>query len=461
MREQARWSGRIPGFSGELVGPGDSTYEARRHVWNAMIDRRPAVIARCNSVEDVQAALAAALRGNLPIAVRGGAHNVAGNATVDGGMVIDLSPMRRIEVDPSARRATAGPGLTWGELDAATHAHGLATTGGLVSTTGIAGFTLGGGIGWLMRQHGLTVDNLVGADVVTAAGERIRADEENAPDLFWALRGGGGNIGIVTRFEYRLHPVSQVLGGLTLYPASRAGAMLRYFREVTESAPDALTLLFAFLTAPPAPFVPPALHGKPVVAILGCWAGDATEGERVLRPLRAFGPPAADVFGPMPYPMLQSMLDAGAPAGLQNYWKGGYVSALSDAAIDTVVEHASRMRSPLSQVHLHHLGGAVARVAPEATAFAHRHAAFALNVVATWPEPGPAAAVPHMDWARAVSDAMAPHCTGGVYVNFLGDEGEERVRAAYPPATYQRLREVKRRHDPHNVFRLNQNIRPD
>ena len=445
-------------FSGSVIVPDHPEYESARRVWNGMIDKRPALIARCTSATDVKAALAYAQAEGLPIAVRGGAHNVAGNATIDGGMVIDLSRMKDIRVDARKRLAFADPGLTWGEFDATTQAHGLATTGGLVSTTGIAGFTLGGGIGWLMRKHGLTVDNLVAAELVTAEGELLRASESENKDLFWALRGGGGNFGIVTRFEYRAHPVTQVIGGLTLYPAVRAGAMLRFFREIADSAPDELTLLFAFLTAPPAPFVPEHLRMKPVAAIVLCYTGDLAEGERILKPIKAFGPPAVDLIGPMPYPALQAMLDAGAPAGMQNYWKAAYLPAVSDAAIDVLVEHSSRMRSPLSQVHLHQMGGAVARVPKEATAFVHRDAAYAMNIVGIWPDP--AENEMHTRWAREFADAMAPHATGGVYVNFLGNEGKERVRAAYGGEAYARLIEVKTKFDPNNVFHLNQNIEP-
>jgi FAD/FMN-containing dehydrogenase len=448
----------ISDFSGSVITQDHSEYEAARRVWNGMIDRRPALIARCTSATDVKRALAHARAEGLPIAVRGGAHNVAGYATVDGGMVIDLSPMKSIRVDAQQRLAFADPGLTWGEFDAATQAHGLATTGGLVSTTGIAGFTLGGGIGWLMRKHGLTVDNLVGAELVTAEGETLRASETENQDLFWALRGGGGNFGIVTRFEYRVHPVARVIGGMALYPASRAGAMLRFFREITEDAPNELTLLFGFLTAPPEPFVPEHLRMTPVVAIVLCYNGDLTEGERLVRPIKSFGPPAVDLIGPMPYCALQSMLDAGAPAGMQNYWKASYLPALSDGAVELLVEHSRRMRSPLSQVHLHHMGGAVARVPKEATAFAHRDAAFAMNIVAVGTDPTQNEA--HIRWAREFADAMAPHTTGGVYVNFLGNEGEERIRAAYSEEGYARLVEVKTRFDPQNVFRLNPNIEP-
>ncbi len=450
----------IAGFQGTLIGPAHAEYETARRVWNGMIDRRPALVARCASAADARAALAFARGEGWPIAIRGGAHNVAGNATVEGGVVIDLSRLKGLQLDRERRLAMAEPGLTWGELDAGTQTAGLATTGGLISTTGIAGFTLGGGIGWLMRKHGLTADNMVGAEMITADGEQVRASENENPDLFWALRGGGGNFGIVTRFDYQLHPVAQVFGGLTMYPVTRAGAVLRHFRELIEAAPDELTMMLAFLTAPPAPFVPAHLQGKPVVAIVLCYAGDLQEGERVVRPVKTFGPPAVDLLGPMPYVALQSMLDAGAPAGLQNYWKASYLAGLSDAAIDLVVEHASRMRSPLSQVHLQHMGGAVGRVAPGATAVFHRDALMALNIVAIWPEPTEAEKEAHTRWAREFDQAIAHHTTGGVYVNFLGNEGEERVRAAYGQKTYARLVEVKTKYDPDNVFRMNQNIRP-
>jgi FAD/FMN-containing dehydrogenase len=445
-------------FAGEVIVPGSSRYESARRVWNAMIDRRPAMIACCSDAADVARALAFARGQDLAIALRGGAHNVAGNATVDDGVVIDLSGMKSIAVDVAGARAVAGPGLTWGEFDQATTAHGLATTGGLVSTTGIAGFTLGGGIGWLMRKHGLTCDNLVRAEMITADGVTLAASETEHPDLFWALRGGGGNFGVVTRFEYRLHPVSTVIGGLTLYPASRARDALRFFRELTDSAPDELTTLFAFLTAPPAPFVPPALQGKPAVAIVACYAGDPPGGEAAVQPIKRFDPSGVDLIGPMPYTALQSMLDAGAPAGCMNYWKSSYLDRLDDAAIDTIVEHAAGMGAPLAQIHLHHMGGAVARVPAGATAFAHRRSAYAVNIVAMWMDA--AENDRYVAWARRFSDAMEPHANGGVYVNFLGNEGEARVRAAYGDEAYTRLRRVKAQYDPDNAFRLNQNIAP-
>ena len=445
-------------FAGEVLLPESSSYDTARKVWNGMIDRRPAVIVRCRHAADVASAIAYARAEGLPLAVRGGAHNVAGYACVDDGLVVDLSTMKSIEIDSATRRAVSDPGLTWGEFDRATSASGLATTGGLVSTTGIAGFTLGGGIGWLMRRYGLTCDNLVSAEVITADGEKLTANDSQHADLFWALRGGGGNFGVVTRFEYRLHPVTTVIGGLTLYPAAQARAALRFFREVTDSAPDALTALFAFITAPPAPFVPDWLQGKPAVAIVVCYAGDAAKGERVVRPLKQWDPSGVDVVGPVPYTALQSMLDAGAPPGCLNYWKSGYLDSLTDAAIDTIVEHAERMGSPLAQVHLHHMGGAVARVQSDATAFAHRRSAFAVNLVAMWTDA--AETDRYVGWARGFSDALQPHANGAMYVNFLGDEGEARVRAAYGEQTYAKLARIKGRYDPQNVFRLNQNIKP-
>ncbi len=445
-------------FSGQVILPDDPGYEDARTVWNGMIDRRPAIIARPNTTDEVARAIAYGRERSLPIAVRGGGHNVAGNATVDGGLVIDLSPLKGIQVDREKRVAIADPGLTWGEFDKATGAFGLATTGGIASTTGIAGFTLGGGIGWLMRRYGLTCDNLLASELVTAEGEAVRASANENADLFWALRGGGGNFGVVTRFEYRLHPVESVIGGLTLYPAERAGAILRFFRELTESAPDQLTMVFAVLTAPPAPFVPAHLHGRPVAAILLCYTGDLAEGERVVRPIKAFGPPAAELIRPMPYPAFQAMFDASAPPGLRNYWKASYFDAIPDAAIETILEQSARMTSARSVVRLHHMGGATARVAPESTAFTYRRALFTVAIEGKWVDP--AEDETHMRWVRESADAVRPLTNGGAYVNFLSDDGEDRVRAAYGDRAYARLVEVKTRYDPENVFRLNQNIKP-
>jgi FAD/FMN-containing dehydrogenase len=443
---------------GALVGPGDDGYETARRVWNGMFDKRPRLIARCTGVADVISAVQFARSQNLLVAVRGGGHSFPGLSTCDDGLVIDLSPMKGIRVDPQARTARAQPGVTWGEFDRETAAFGLATTGGLVSTTGIAGFTLGGGIGWLMRPYGLTCDNLISADVVTADGRVVTASATENADLFWALRGGGGNFGIVTSFEYRLHPVSMILGGVLFYPAAQAREVLRNYRQFVETAPDQLTTMAAFLTAPPAPFIPAHLQGTPMVGIVVCYAGPIEEGEAAVRSLRAFGPPAVDVVGPMPYTVLQTLFDAGAPHGLLYYSRSDFLPALSDGAIDTLMAQAAAMASPLSAIHLHHMGGAMSRVPAGETAFSNRGAPFTLNTIAAWGDPGESAS--HMQWVRDLSAAIKPHTTGAVYVNFLGDEGEERVRAAYGASTYDRLAAAKHAYDPTNLFRLNQNIKP-
>lgn len=443
---------------GAVIGPHDEGYDAARKVWNGMVDKHPALVVRCAGVADVVSAVRFARSQNLLVAVRGGGHSFAGLSTCDGGMVIDLSPMKGIRVDPARRTVRAQGGATWHDLDHETAAFGLATTGGLVSSTGIAGLTLGGGIGWLMRAHGLACDNLVSADVVSADGRCLTASADENADLFWALRGGGGNFGIVTSFEYRLHPVSTVLGGLVLYPAAQAREVLRFYRDFTATAPDELTTLAAFLTAPPAPFIPAHLHGAPMVGVVVCYAGPIDEGNAALRSLRAFGPPAVEMIDAMPYTVLQTLFDHGAPHGLQYYTRSANLRALDDGAIDAVIAHAARVASPLSAIHIHHMQGAVSRVGAGETAYSNRDAAFTLNVIAAWEDP--AESPDHMRWVRDLSAAVQPFASGGVYVNFLGDEGEERVRAAYGTATYERLAAVKNSYDPTNVFRLNQNIKP-
>jgi FAD/FMN-containing dehydrogenase len=446
-------------LTGTVITPADEAYDAARSVWNGMIDRRPSLIVRCETSEDVVASVNFAHEHDLLLAVRGGAHNVAGNATCDDGMVIDLSAMKRVTVDTATCTARAQGGCTWADFDQATHPYRLATTGGLVSTTGIAGFTLGGGIGWLMRKYGLTCDNLRGADLVLADGRQIIVSEADNPELLWGLRGGGGNFGVVTTFDYQLHPVSEVLGGLVLHPASRTADVMHFFRDFVSTAPDELTCLAAFITAPPAPFVPADLQGQPAIAIAVCYAGDLTEGQRAIQPLREFGPPSADVIGPMPYPVLQSLLDDTAPKGMQNYWKSAFVDDLSDAAIEVLVARAAAMLSPLAAIHIHHLAGAVRHVRSNATAFGNRNARFVLNIVGTWPDP--ATSNSNIDWVRTTFDAITPHATRRPYVNFMGEEGQERVRAAYTAGSYERLVALKRQYDPGNLFRLNQNIRPD
>jgi len=448
-------------FGGEVIVPGDGAYDAARRVWNGMIDKRPALIARCKGVADVLAAVRFARAHDLLTAVRGGGHNVAGFGTCDGGMVIDLSPLKGAWVDPVARTVRAQPGVTWGEFDRETQAFGLATTGGLVTTTGIAGFTLGGGIGWLMRKHGLTIDNLVSADVLTADGRLLTASASSHPDLFWGLRGGGGNFGIVTSFEYRLHPIGPVVvGGAVLHPAEKARDLLRFYNRWVATLPDEMTSMVAFLTAPPLPFIPQSLHGTPMVAVAVCYAGAVADGERVAQPLLSFGPPAVAHVGPVPYTVLQGMFDASAPHGIHSYWKTHYVPDLSDAAIDVLLAQTAALRSlsPFTQLHLHHLEGAVARVDPEATAFSQRTPRYAMNILGLWA--AEERSDPHVTWVRRTYDAMQPFSTGSPYLNFLGDEGADRVRAAYGAATYARLVEIKTRYDPTNFFRVNQNIRP-
>ena len=438
-------------FRGDLVRPDSTDYESARKVWNGMIDRRPAFIAKCKSVEDVQAAVRFARENFLPIAIRGGGHNAAGLGVCDDGMVIDLGGMRDVVVDPAKRTARAGGGATWGDFDRATAAHGLATTGGAVSTTGIAGLTLGGGLGWLMRSCGMTCDNLIGADVVTADGSLVRASASENADLFWALRGGGGNFGVVTTFEYRLHPVSTIFGGMFLYPLARARDVLRLYRDVTRSAPDALTVFAAMMHSP---------DGVPVIALVICYNGPLADGERAIAAIRAFEAPIAGEVGPMPYTALQSMLDAGFPSGLQVHWRSEFVTSIPDDLVEAVVSAFESVPSPLSAVLFEQFGGAVSRVARDETAFDQRDSSYNLVIVSRWADP--AVAAPNVAWARSTSDAAKPFTNGRVYVNYIGvGEAPDRVRAAFGANKYERLVAIKRKYDPTNLFRINQNISPD
>ena len=444
---------------GGLIRAQDKAYDDARRVWNGLIDKRPTLIAHCVDERDVIHAINFARDHHVLVAVRGGGHNVAGFGTCDDGMVIDLSGMKGVTVDPDARTARAQGGVTWGDFDKATQAHALATTGGFVTTTGIAGLTLGGGIGWLMRKHGLTVDNLLAVELVTADGRRVTANARENADLFWGVRGGGGNFGVVTDFTYRLHPVGpNVYAGAVFHPVAKARDLLRFYREWVRTQPDELTTLVAFLTAPPASFFPPHLQGASMVAVVLCYEGPAEQGEAVIKPLRDFAPPAVDLVGPMPYIALQGMFDEAVPKGILSYWKTEYLGALDDRAIDTLVEQAGRMGAPFSAVHIHHVEGAVSRVSEGATAFAHRDAPFILNIVGAWMNA--AETDRHIAWAQEFSRAVQPYSTGSPYINFLGDEGEERVKAAYGAGKYARLVELKNKYDPKNLFRLNQNIRP-
>lgn len=437
---------------GRLLRPGGGEYDEARKIWNGMIDRRPALIVRCAGAEDAIQAVNFARDYGLLLSVRGGGHNVAGNAVCDGGLMIDMSPMKKIRVDSRSGRAHAEGGCTWRDLDRETAAFGLATTGGIIPATGIAGLTLGGGLGWLMRKHGLSCDNLVSAELVGADGKLITVNAGENPELFWALRGGGGNFGVATSFEYRLHPVSQVLGGMVLHPLERAEQALRFLREFTETAPDELTCFAVFLTGP---------DGAKILAIIVCYCGPVADGERVLRPLRDFGPPLADQIEAMPYTRLQGLLEPGFPPGVRNYWKSNFLSGLPDEAIAAAVEHFREVPSPTSAMAIEQLGGAISRVGETETAFGNRSARFNFLIVSSWTDAREDQA--NMRWTRSVWQAMQPFATGGVYVNYLGeeaDEGAARIKAAYGAGNFTRLAALKKKYDPLNLFRMNQNVRP-
>jgi len=437
-------------FRGEILTPASPGYDAARTLWNAMIDSRPAAIARCTGPADVAAAVRFAAANGLYPAIRAGGHNVAGLATVDGGFVIDLTAMKGIFIDPVAHTATAQTGLTWGAFDRETQLHGLATTGGLISTTGIGGLTLGGGVGWLMGRYGMVCDNTLCYDVVLASGELVQATEDQHRDLFWALKGGGGNFGVVTSITYQLYPVSTVVSGMILHPLARAREVLRFYRDfVTAGVPDELTVYAAALTTP---------DGMPVIAFMPAYCGDdPAEGERVLEPLRKFGPPIADLVSRMPYVAMQGMLDAAAPFGLRSYWKGGFLRELPDDAIDTFVQFAEGVTSPRSLAILEHGHGAMSRVAPDATAFASRKEPFDLVVISLWNDAGEDAR--HIDWTRRFFSAMQPWGAGTALVSGLDQDDSARVPEAYGE-NYARLRAVKAVYDPGNRFRRNQNIIP-
>jgi FAD/FMN-containing dehydrogenase len=447
------------GLSGRLIRPDDSGYDEARAIWNGAHDRRPALIVRCAGVADVMRAVDFARSEDLPVAVRGGGHSIPGFSSVDDGVVIDLSAMRAVQVDPVGRTAVAQGGCTWADFDHETQAFGLAVTGGLVSSTGIAGFTLGGGIGWLMRKYGLASDNLIAADVVTADGQLVRTSEDENPDLLWGLRGGGGNFGIATSLEYRLHPVGpMVFAGPIFFAGERAEEVLRFYRDWTRELPDEVTTLVNLTTAPPAPFLPEEVHGKPVVAVIAVHSGEPEEGRALVQPLKALGNPVADLIDVLPYAALQSLLDALWTPGAHNYMSSSYVDALDDGAIEAAIERHRIVPSPMSEIHLHHFGGAVARVDEEATAFGGRSAPYVLNVIARSPEAEGFAA--NVEWARGTTAAFAPVSAAGAYTNFMGDASDGRLRATYGDAKYERLVALKRRYDPTNLFRLNQNIAP-
>ncbi len=444
---------------GELLLPSDDGYDAARKIYNAMIDKRPAMIARCAGAADVITCVNFAREHHLLVSVRGGGHNVAGKAVCDDGLMIDLSRMKGIRVDPIRRTVRAEPGLTWGELNDDLQIFGLAATGAYVSTTGISGLTLGGGLGWLVRKHGLTVDNLLSADIVTADGRLLIASATENEDLFWCVRGGGGNFGIVASFEFKIHPAGTVLAGLVIHPLARAREALQFWREYEATAPEELTAAALLFNFPDDPSVTENLRGAPVVAMGGVYAGPLEAGEKALRPLRDYGPPAADIFQPMPYSAAQKMADFLWPPDFYNYWKSSFLTGCSDGAIDIMLDFFARAPSPRTVVVIEHNGdGAMSRVAEQETAVGHRTWPYNLLLTSIWSDARDSEV--NIRWTREFWDAMQPFMADAVYVNYLGEEGEERIRSAYGVAKYERLVALKKKYDPTNLFRLNQNIGP-
>src|SRR5580704_5957426 len=443
--------------TGPVIGPEDAEYEDARHVYNFMVDARPNAIVRCAHAADVQAAVAHAVATGHAVAVRGGGHSVPGFGTADDAIVVDLSDLTRIEVDAANRTAKVGGGATWAMMNDATTAHGLATTGGIVSSTGVGGLTLGGGIGYLTRAHGLSCDNLLSAEVVLADGSIVTASEDEQPDLFWALRGGGGNFGVVTEFEFRLHPVGEIYGGLMLFERDDAADVLRYFRGFIADAPREYGGFPAWHLAPPLPFVPEDRVGEPFLTVISCWTGDHNEGARVLQRFRDVAQPVAEHVGPMPYPALNAAFDALVPRGLQHYWKALFVKDLTDEAIAAHLEYGPRVPAVNTAVHMYPINGACHDVAADATAFGHRDANYAFVIAGMWPDPADNEA--NIQWVRDYYAALVPYSDPGGYVNFASADDQQRVSDNYG-AGYDRLAQIKRRYDPDNLFHLNQNITP-
>jgi FAD/FMN-containing dehydrogenase len=439
-----------PHFSGLLLSPSDEQFSAARRIWNGMIDRRPALIARCTSAQDVMSAIKLARAEDLHVSVRGGGHGVAGTAVCQDGLMIDLSPMKKVSVDADRREAVADPGVLWGEFDRATESHGLATTGGQVSHTGIAGLTLGGGLGYLMGKHGAVCDNLLSVDLVTAEGEQMTASEGINPDLFWAVRGAGANFGVATSFKYRLHPLPGVLGGLIIHPRERAEEFIAFYGEFLRGTPDELDTTLALLHLP---------DGTPVVGAIVVWAGAIDEGEKVLAPLRAFGPPIADLVQPMPYTAIQSIVDAAVPAGSRYYWKSNFGDTLSSGLARVLHEGANAAPSPFSMVLLFEVKGAIQRVPRDAMAFDHRDHNFEMSIIGQWKTADDDAA--NIQWARGLWTAAQPYVSSAVYANHMTtDETPDRVRSAYGPEKFARLARLKAQYDPTNLFSNNHNIPP-
>lgn len=446
-------------FHGEVVFPGDVNYDEVRQIWNAMIDRKPALIARCKSAEDVVQAVHFGRNQDLLVAIRGGGHNIAGNAVCDDGLMIDLSLMKKVGVDTEARRATVEPGCTLGDYDAATQTHALATPTGINSTTGIAGLTLGGGFGWLSRKFGMTIDNLLSANVVTADGKQLHASEAENADLFWGLRGGGGNFGIVTSFEFQLHPVGpNVLSGLITFPFAEAKPVITQFARFTEAMPDELNVWMVTRKAPPLPFLPADVHGKEIVVLALCYAGDPAEGEKLIAPLRKFGTVLGEHVGVQPYVAWQQAFDPLLARGARNYWKSHNFISLSEGAVDAIVEYASKLPSPHCEIFVGSIGGETARVPAEAMAYSSRDANYVMNVHGRWETAAEDASV--ISWAREFFAKSKPFASSGAYINFMTEEEADRIESAYGPV-YNRLAALKKKYDPTNFFRMNQNIRPE
>jgi FAD/FMN-containing dehydrogenase len=443
---------------GNLCLAQEAGYDEARTIWNAMIDRHPGAVVRCRGAADIIRAVRFAREHGLLLAVRGGGHNIAGNAVCEGGLLIDLSPMRSVRIDPARRTARVEPGATLGEFDKEAQAFGLATPLGINSTTGVAGLTLGGGFGWLSRKFGLAADNLISVDVVTAEGELVQASATENSDLFWALRGGGGNFGVVSSFEFRLHPVGpMVLSGLIVHPFAPAKELLAGYRQAASKAPDELTVWVVLRQAPPLPFLPTEVHGKEILVFAVCYTGDEADGKRELEPLRALGEPIADVIGMQPYAAWQTAFDPLLTPGAYNYWKSHNFMELSDGLLDTLAGHAARLPTAECEIFIGQLGGTTSRVAVDATAYPHRNANFVMNVHTRWREPADERR--SIEWARQLFAETAPHATGGVYVNFMPEDEIDRVSSAYG-ANYARLAALKAKYDPGNLFRLNQNVQP-
>jgi FAD/FMN-containing dehydrogenase len=442
---------------GQTIAVGDADYDAARRVYNGMIDRRPSVIVRCADAADVMACVDFARENGLELSVRGGAHSVPGFGTNDGGLVIDLAPMNGVRVDPSTRTVRAEGGCTWGGFNHATYAFGLATTGGIIASTGIAGLTLGGGIGYLSRRFGLTCDNLLSADVVTADGRFVIASAKENEDLFWALRGGGGNFGIVTSFEYQLHPVKDIGAGLFFFPVERARDVLEFYRDFIDKAPEELGMFPAFQIAPPLPFIAEKDHGKTFCIFVCCWAGTLDKTEKAFEPIRKVAPIVAEMVAPMPYPVLNSLFDPLLPAGLQHYWKADFATEITDGAIKAHLEHGPKVPVLNSTMHIYPINGACNRVASDATAFAYRDAKFATVIAGMWPNP--ADNEKNIKWVKDYYQAVHPNSSAGGYVNFMAGDDQDRIRDNYK-GNYDRLVAIKRKYDPGNLFHLNQNIRP-